>query len=145
MGSQLKVSAGIWCDQHDSDGVSDFSSAPGDYTSTTNVTLSDSTSGATIHCTTDGSPYRVGRGRRRSDQFDHDPESDRNCEQTDPTQCDSHSMYAIDIGAPGINYGADSPVTGLTLNGSAKLNGTRLRLTDGGGTEAGGRVHQHAH
>ena len=36
-----------------------------------------------------------------------------------------------------INYGSGFSSSGLQLNGSTKLNGTRLRLTDGGGGEAG--------
>jgi hypothetical protein len=40
-------------------------------------------------------------------------------------------------GNPYVNYASGFSSTGLALNGSAKLNGTRLRLTDGGGTEAG--------
>ena len=35
-----------------------------------------------------------------------------------------------------INYGSGFTSSGLQLNGSTKLNGTRLRLTDGGGGEA---------
>ena len=35
-----------------------------------------------------------------------------------------------------INYGSGFTASGLQLNGSTKLNGTRLRLTDGGGGEA---------
>ena len=35
-----------------------------------------------------------------------------------------------------INYGSGFSSSGLQLNGSTKLNGTRLRLTDGGGFEA---------
>jgi cellulose 1,4-beta-cellobiosidase len=35
-----------------------------------------------------------------------------------------------------INYGSGFSSSGLQLNGSTKLNGTRLRLTDGGGGEA---------
>jgi Bacterial lectin len=37
----------------------------------------------------------------------------------------------------GSPYGSGFSSTGLALNGSAKLNGTRLRLTDGGPSEAG--------
>jgi hypothetical protein len=40
-------------------------------------------------------------------------------------------------GNPYVTYGGGFNSTGLALNGFAKLNGTRLRLTDGGGTEAG--------
>src|SRR5207302_8270219 len=35
-----------------------------------------------------------------------------------------------------INYGSGFISSGLQLNGNATLNGTRLRVTDGGGNEA---------
>ena len=54
VGSQLKVSAYGAISTTPTAATPTFSPAPGDYTSTTNVTLSDSTSGATVHCTTDG-------------------------------------------------------------------------------------------
>ena len=45
--------------------------------------------------------------------------------------------YIIGSGGGSINYGSGFTTTGLTMNGSAKLNGTRLRLTDTGMNEAG--------
>ena len=46
--------------------------------------------------------------------------------------------YTIIIlnGNPDVNFSTGFTSTGLTFNGSAKLNGMRLRLTDGGGSEA---------
>ena len=38
--------------------------------------------------------------------------------------------------SPGINFGGGFTGTGMTLNGNASYNGTRLRLTDGGTYEA---------
>jgi hypothetical protein len=41
------------------------------------------------------------------------------------------------VGTPTINFGSGfSGETALTLNGGATISGTRLRITDGGGTEA---------
>jgi hypothetical protein len=45
--------------------------------------------------------------------------------------------YTITTGSANVNYGTGFNSTGLAMNGSARLNGTRLRLTDGGATEAG--------
>ena len=46
--------------------------------------------------------------------------------------------YTINTnGNPYVNYTSGFNTTGLAMNGFAKLNGTRLRLTDGGATEAG--------
>lgn len=116
-----------------------FSPAPGSYTAAVNVALSDSTSGATIHCTTDGSM----------------PDSTSpvcaiiNVQQRTtiravaiaPGYSDSVSTsasYQIVPGASEINYGDgfSSPAS-LTLNGSATLNGTRLRLTGSVANQAG--------
>jgi hypothetical protein len=48
------------------------------------------------------------------------------------------SAYTVTpVGAPTINFGSGfSGETSLTLNGGATISGTRLRITDGGGTEA---------
>src|SRR5262249_35784938 len=40
------------------------------------------------------------------------------------------------VNPPGPSYGGGFTSTGLTLNGSAVINATRLRLTDGGASEA---------
>jgi hypothetical protein len=48
------------------------------------------------------------------------------------------ATYTINTaGNPSVNYTSGFSSTGLALNGSATLNGTRLRLTNGGKTEAG--------
>jgi hypothetical protein len=138
VGSQLKVSAYGAISTTPTAATPTFSPAPGDYTSTTNVTLSDSTSGATIHCTTDGSTPTAGSPLCSSVAISSTTtlKAIATASGYNPSAIAS-GIYTIDSGAPGINYGAGFTVTGLTLNGSAKLNGTRLRLTDGGGTEAG--------
>jgi hypothetical protein len=138
VGSQLKVSAYGAISTTPTAATPTFSPAPGDYTSTTNVTLSDSTSGAAIHCTTDGSTPTAGSPACTSVAISSTTtlKAIATASGYNPSAI-AIGIYTIDAGAPGINYGAGFTSTGLTLNGSAKLNGTRLRLTDGGGTEAG--------
>ena len=138
VGSQLKVSAYGAISSTPTAATPTFSPAPGDYTSTTNVTLSDSTSGATIHCTTDGSTPTAGSPVCNSVAISSTTtlKAIATASGYNPSAIAS-GLYTIDPGATGINYGAGFTATGLTFNGSAKLNGTRLRLTDGGGTEAG--------
>ncbi|PNA17471.1 hypothetical protein C1X78_26015, partial [Pseudomonas sp. MPR-R1B] len=45
--------------------------------------------------------------------------------------------YTIDLGGvSSINFGSGFTAGGMALLGAAKLNGTSLRITDGGGNEA---------
>jgi len=114
-----------------------FSPAPGSYTSGVVVTLSDTTSGAIIHCTTDGSTPGPGSPVCATVTI-----STTTLLQAMATangynnSAVASGTYTITSGS-GINYGAGFTASGLTLNGIATINGTRLRLTDGGGTEAG--------
>ena len=111
----------------------------GSYTSTVNVTLSDNgTAGATIHCTTDGSTPTASSPACSSLTISSTTtvKAIATASGYNPSAVAS-GIYTIDPGAPAINYGSGFTSTGLTLNGSAKLNGTRLRITDGGVNEAG--------
>ena len=117
-----------------------FSPAGGTYTSAQTVVLSDSTQGATIYYTTDGSTpsqsspvytaplivsatttvnaIAIASGAAPSDI--------------------GLGVYTITSGGGGtINYGSGLSSAGLQLNGTATMNGSRLRLTDGGQGEAG--------
>ena len=114
-----------------------FSPAPGNYTSTVVVTLSDTTSTSTIHCTTDGTTPTAGspvcttvtitattllQAIATAPGFNNSPVAS--------------GTYTIGSGT-GINYGAGFTATGLTLNGTTAINGTRLTLTNGGTNQAG--------
>jgi hypothetical protein len=138
VGSQFKVSAYGTISTIPTAATPTFSPAPGSYTSAITVTLSDTTPGATIHCTTDGttptptsppcssvpiSSTTTLRGIATANGYN-------------PSAVASWT-YTINSGATGINYGSGFTSSGLTFNGSAKLNGTRLRLTDTGTSEAG--------
>ena len=121
-----------------------FSPASGSYTAAQSVTLSTPTPGAAIRYTTDGSTptssstlysnaipvsatqtikaFTVASGFSNSSV--------------------STGTYTISSsgggsgGAGGVNWGSGFTAGAIALNGSATLNGTRLRLTDGGGSEA---------
>ena len=138
VGSQLKVSAYGAISTTPTAATPTFSPAPGDYTSTTNVTLSDSTSGATVHCTTDGTTPTPSSPACSNVAISSTMtlKAIATANGYNPSAIAS-GLYTIDSGDPGINYGAGFTSTGLTFNGTAKLNGTRLRLTDGGANEAG--------
>ncbi len=114
-----------------------FSPLPGTFTASVNVTLSDTTPGAVVHCTTDGSPATP---------------SSPTCTVVNVTttttinaiavasgynnSAPASGMYTIISGTTPINYGSGFTGTGLQLNGKATVSGTRLRLTDGGANEA---------
>jgi hypothetical protein len=113
-----------------------FSPAPGSYTSSITVTVSDSTPNATSHCTTDGSPPTPSSPVCTSVTI-----STTTTLQAIATANGFNSSavaggtYSI-VSGTGINYGNGFTSSGLTLNGTATINGTRLRLTDGGANEA---------
>lgn len=137
VGSQGKVSAFGIISTTPSAATPTFSPAPGSYTSSVNVTLSDTTAGATIHCTTDGSTPTA-----MSPTCTTGTISATTLIQAIATAAGyknsavASGTYTITSGS-GINYGSGFTAPGLTLNGTAAINGTRLTLTNGGGTEAG--------
>jgi Legume lectin domain/Chitobiase/beta-hexosaminidase C-terminal domain/Fn3 associated len=116
-----------------------FSPAPGSYTTSQSVTLSSSTPGASIHYTTDGStptassPVYSGAitvGATETIKALTVASGYTNSSVSSGTYTISSS------GGTGVNLGAGFSAGVMALNGSANLSGTRLRLTDGGGSEA---------
>jgi hypothetical protein len=138
VGSQFKVSAYGTISTTPTAATPTFSPAPGSYTSATTVTLSDATPGAIIHCTTDGSTPTPGSPTCSSVQIGTTAtlKAIATASGYNPSAVAS-GIYTINTNATGINFGAGFTSTGLTFNGTAKLNGTRLGLTDTGTNEAG--------
>jgi Legume lectin domain/Chitobiase/beta-hexosaminidase C-terminal domain len=137
VGSQAAVSAYGAISTTPTAATPTFSPAPGTYTSTVNVALSDSNLGATIHCTSDGSTPIASSPTCSSVAISSTTtlKAIATASGNNPSNVAS-GTYTIDPGATGINFGSGFTSTGLTLNGTTKLNGTRLRLTDGGAHEA---------
>lgn len=119
-----------------------FSPGGGSYTTAQTVTVSDSTPGTTIHYTTDGSTPT-------SSSPTYSGPVTINATTTlqavaiaagyNPSTVTS-AVYNISSstgGANTVSFGSGFTASGLTLNGFAKLSGSRLRLTDGGVNEAG--------
>ena len=115
-----------------------FTPAPGAYTTVQSVTISTTTPNATIYYTTNGTtpttastkytgPVSVGATETLS----------AIAVATGLTNSPvANGLYTIDLGGvSSINYGSGFTAGGMVLIGNAKLNGTALRLTDGGGTE----------
>ncbi|HTC67135.1 MAG TPA: chitobiase/beta-hexosaminidase C-terminal domain-containing protein [Candidatus Acidoferrum sp.] len=119
-----------------------FSPAPGSYTSAQSVTLSTPTPGASIHYTTDGSTPTVSSPLYSKAMGVSATETIKTLTVASGFSNSSISTGTYTIssassgGAGGVNFGSGFTAGAMTLNGSAALNGTRLRLTDGGGNEA---------
>jgi hypothetical protein len=112
-----------------------FSPAPGTYSTPQTVSLSDTTSGAVIHCTTDGSTPTASSAVCTSVSVS----ATTTIKALAVASGYTNSAVAIGtftIGTTSINYGSGFTSSGLQLNGKSILNGSRLRLTDGGASEA---------
>jgi hypothetical protein len=138
VGSQLKVSAFGRISSSPEVATPTFSSAAGSYTNSISVTLSDSTPGAVIHCTTDGTTPAVNSPTCGKVAIISTTvlKAMATASGFNPSGVAS-GIFIIDAGATGTNYGSGFTSAGLIFNGAAQLNGTRLRLTDTGKYEAG--------
>ncbi len=115
-----------------------FSPAPNTYTSAQSVTISDATSGATIYYTTDGTTPTTSSTKYTAAINVGSTTTIKAIAAASGFSASGVASGTYIINLPStVNYPAGFSATGLALNGKAALNGTRLRLTDGGGTEAG--------
>jgi hypothetical protein len=116
-----------------------FSPAGGTYTTTQTVTISDATSGATIYYTTNGTTPTISSTQYTGPLTVGATETIEAIAVAsgDATSGVGTAAYTITSGGtPVINLGTGFTAGAMTLNGNATLNGTRLRLTDGGTDEA---------
>ena len=118
-----------------------FSPAAGSYTTTQSVTISDTTSGATIYYTTDGSTPTTASAKYTA-PITVSSSTVINAIATDSGLTASNiasATYSIQPNGTEINFGNGfSVVTGLTLNGSAtNIDDSRLQLTTGLTYQAG--------
>jgi hypothetical protein len=119
-----------------------FSPAGGVYTSAQSVTISSTTGGATIYYTTDGvtTPTTASTKYTAPVSVGSTETIQAIAVATGFTNSNVGSAaYTINSGGGSttINYGSGFTAAGLTLNGVAALNGTRLRLTNSGANQAG--------
>jgi hypothetical protein len=117
-----------------------FSPAAGSYTTTQSVTISDSTSGAVIYYTTDGSTPTTS-STKYTGPISVSASTVIHGIATDSGLTNSNlasASYTIQPNGTEINYGKGfASVAGLALNGSAtNVDDTRLQLTTGGTYQA---------
>ena len=120
-----------------------FSPAIGSYTTAQSVTLSTPTPGASIHYTTDGSTPTASSTLYSKAITVSVTETIKALAVASGYSNSSISAGTYTISSPssgggggGVGLGGGFTAGAMALNGSAALNGTRLRLTDGGGSEA---------
>ena len=117
-----------------------FSVPAGSYTSPQSVMLSDTTSGATIYYTTDGSePTTSSNLYTAGSSISVLSTETINAIAVAPGYLASPVASAIYTMVPLINFpnGFAASQGLVTLNGSSQLNDSRLQLTDGGSNESG--------
>jgi Malectin domain/Chitobiase/beta-hexosaminidase C-terminal domain/Legume lectin domain len=113
-----------------------FTPPPGQYSVAQSISISSATTGATIYYTTDGSTPTT-TSTRYTGPVSFSSSTTLQALATAPNLSNSliaSGDYAIDSNALG--FGNGFTPGGMIFNGKTTLNGTRLRLTDGGGSEA---------
>jgi len=115
-----------------------FSPAPGTYTGAQSVTLSDTTAGASIYYTTDGSTPTAASTKYTAPIAVSTTTTIKAIAIASGFNNSAVATGTYTIGAASaISFGSGfSSSAGLQFNGGATTSGTRLRVTDGGGYEA---------
>ena len=114
-----------------------FSPAGGTYTAAQSATITDTTSGALIYYTTDGSAPTTSSTKYSGPIAVSSTTTIKSIAAASGMSTSAIATVTYTIGSAGTSpsYGSGFTSAGLTLNGGAILSGTRLRLTDGGSGE----------
>ncbi|MGA8270415.1 MAG: chitobiase/beta-hexosaminidase C-terminal domain-containing protein, partial [Candidatus Sulfotelmatobacter sp.] len=113
-----------------------FSPLPGSFSTLDTVTLSDTTPGAVIHCTTNGSTPTPSSPVCTTMTVNATTTIQAIAVATGYSNS-AMASGTYTLSGAGVNYGSGFSASGLALNGIATLNGTSLQLTNGGKDEAG--------
>lgn len=116
-----------------------FTPVAGTYSSAQSVTINDATSGAKIYYTTNGTTPTTGSTLYSGPINVAASETLQAIAAASGFSNSSvgSASYVISGGSGSlINYGSGFSASGLSLNGSSAINGTRLRLTNGGLNQA---------
>jgi hypothetical protein len=117
-----------------------FSPGAGVYTAAQNVTISSTTPGSTIYYTTDGTTPTTGSTKYTTPVVVGTAETIQAFAVASGFTNSNMASAAYTInsgGASTISYGSGFAAAGLTMNGSAALSGTRMRLTSSVNNQAG--------
>jgi hypothetical protein len=112
----------------------------GVYTSAQTVSITEGTSGAVVYYTTNGTlPTASSKTYSGPIPVTGTERITAIAIQAGHTSAVSTAAYTIMAGKPGgvIDYSSGFTQTGMQLNGATTLDGARLELTDGGGSEEG--------
>jgi hypothetical protein len=117
-----------------------ISPVTGTYSSPQTVNITDATSGSTIFYTVDGSQPTTS-STQYAGAFPVSSTTTVKAIATAPNFTQSNTATSVITiqtggGSTSINFASGFTAAGLQFNGRTKLNGTRLRLTDGGQSEA---------
>jgi hypothetical protein len=117
-----------------------FNPVPGDYTSAQSVTIATDWPNATIYFTTDGTTPTATAANQYTGPVPISANTTLKALATAPNLTNSFvssGQYIIDTSAVNsIDFSRGFSSSGMAFVGRTTLNGTRLRLTDGGTTEA---------
>jgi hypothetical protein len=116
-----------------------ISPGTGTYASAQSVTITDATTGSAIHYTTDGSAPTASSTTYTSAFTVSSTATVHAIAVASGFSASAVAVATLTIPSSGgtISFGSGFTGTGLAFNGSAAINGTRLRLTDTGANEAG--------
>ena len=135
--SSSTIASGTYAIQAPQTATPTFGPVPQSYSLPQSVTISDITPGATIYYTTNGTPPTTSSSIYTGPIVVNTSTTIEAIAVASGLATSALATATYVIGNTPVNYSGGFTTSGLTLNGTAAVSGTRLRLTDGGFYEAG--------